>query len=284
MMFDASGGHQGTDGLFWFYLDLKGKEFGPFSNHSMRYWFDKGFFPREVGFVVRPETWKTGVNIRLLWPNVFDSFASPPDPILLQVLGLDNVWQPATSTGTTRDTGAYSMAGSQTADATVTTKRIYSAISARSSTMDSSNCTVDIDGGNTNPGSWEDPAPQGLQEATSGNSNRMRGIIKSFNWKQGFGFIESQEAYQVYGRDVFLHKAQIGKLNVGAQVTFCVELNRQSMPQARDLFTLDGIAAAEAKDTHKNGTLKGRSSKMTIRRASSVYSHHLPVGLCGQDA
>merc|ERR1719198_1602370 len=44
----------------------------------------------------------------------------------------------------------------------------------------------------------------------------------------------------MFGRDIFLHKAQIGDLKVGAEVTFGVEYNKQGMPQARDLMTLDG--------------------------------------------
>merc|ERR1719197_1536910 len=69
---------------------------------------------------------------------------------------------------------------------------------------------------------------------------RFQGRIKSFNAKQGFGFIECPEAHAIFGRDVFLHKAQIGDLKVGTQVTYSVEMNKQGMPQARELATLDG--------------------------------------------
>jgi len=80
--------------------------------------------------------------------------------------------------------------------------------------------------------------PQGLGAATG----RFEGRIKSFNAKQGFGFIECPEAHSIFGRDVFLHKAQIGDLKVGTQVTYSVEMNKQGMPQARELTTLDGLA------------------------------------------
>merc|ERR1719394_124137 len=69
---------------------------------------------------------------------------------------------------------------------------------------------------------------------------RFQGRIKSFNSKQGFGFIECADAHAQFGRDVFLHKAQIGDLKVGTEVIFSVEANKQGMPQARDLQTLDG--------------------------------------------
>lgn len=78
--------------------------------------------------------------------------------------------------------------------------------------------------------------PQGVP------TGRFRGRIKSFNAKQGFGFIENSEAHAFFGRDVFLHKAQIGDLKVGTEVTYSVEMNKQGMPQARDLVTLDGLA------------------------------------------
>merc|ERR1719281_670908 len=72
------------------------------------------------------------------------------------------------------------------------------------------------------------------------DAGRFRGRIKSFNARQGFGFIECTEAHGRFGRDVFLHKTQIGDLKVGTEVTFGVEPNKQGMPQARDVCTMDG--------------------------------------------
>lgn len=71
-------------------------------------------------------------------------------------------------------------------------------------------------------------------------TGRYQGRIKSFNAKQGFGFIECPEVHQMYGRDVFLHKAQIGDFKVGTEVIFNIEPNKQGMPQARDIQTIDG--------------------------------------------
>merc|ERR1719503_381027 len=75
---------------------------------------------------------------------------------------------------------------------------------------------------------------------------RLSGRVKSFNAKQGFGFIECPQIQAMYGRDVFLHKAQIGDLKVGTEITFVVESNKQGMPQARDILTLDGKAPGPA--------------------------------------
>merc|ERR1719424_1271015 len=71
----------------------------------------------------------------------------------------------------------------------------------------------------------------GLSQATG----RYQGFIKSFNEQKGFGFIDCGEAHQTYGRDVFLHKAQIANFQIGSQVSFAVEINKNNMPQARDL-------------------------------------------------
>lgn len=69
---------------------------------------------------------------------------------------------------------------------------------------------------------------------------RYFGRIKSFNPKHGFGFIECPEARSRYGRDVFVHKAQIGDLEVRDEVTFGIESNKDGYPQARDILRIDG--------------------------------------------
>lgn len=61
------------------------------------------------------------------------------------------------------------------------------------------------------------------------------GTIKSFNDKNGYGFIECVETKMLYGSDVFLHHAQIGEFKVGDPVNFNVYLNQSGKPQAKDL-------------------------------------------------
>merc|ERR1712232_871644 len=63
----------------------------------------------------------------------------------------------------------------------------------------------------------------------------LPGKIKSYNADKGFGFIECPYTFAQYNRDVFLHKAQIGSLKVGQTVTFKCEVNKQGMPQAKDV-------------------------------------------------
>merc|ERR1719245_1652451 len=93
----------------------------------------------------------------------------------------------------------------------------------------------------------------GMGSAAMMGGGRMQGRIKSFNAKQGFGFIESPEAHAMFGRDIFLHKAQIGDLKVGTVVTFTVESNKQGMPQARNLVTIDGQVPGPAPSFDASG-------------------------------
>lgn len=62
------------------------------------------------------------------------------------------------------------------------------------------------------------------------------GVIKTFNSKNGFGFIECpQLKEQGFDRDVYLHHAQIGSFQPGMQVTFTAYLNKRGQPQSMDL-------------------------------------------------
>lgn len=110
-----------------------------------------------------------------------------------------------------------------------------------------------------NYGSPQPRHPGGFGNYVAGQ--RFSGRIKSFNAKQGFGFIECPEAHAIFGRDIFLHKMQIGDLKVHAEVAFSVETNKAGMPQARDLTTLDGQKPGPAPaSVAKGGTGGGSSS------------------------
>lgn len=87
------------------------------------------------------------------------------------------------------------------------------------------------------PGFPMSPFAGGAMQAAS-MGGRYRGLIKSFNAERGFGFIECAEAKAEFNRDVFLHKAHIGNLEVGSWVTFTIDTNKRDMPQAKDLQLL----------------------------------------------
>jgi len=89
---------------------------------------------------------------------------------------------------------------------------------------------------------------------------RYIGKIKNFNAEKGFGFIDCPATRDKWKRDVFIHKQQMGDMDVGVEVTFFVEANKEGMPQAREIERRDGLpTGAEGKG--KKGKGKGRGKK-----------------------
>lgn len=86
---------------------------------------------------------------------------------------------------------------------------------------------------------------------------RHTGIIKSFNAEKGFGFIECTQTFAMYQRDVFLQKSQIGNMNPGQGVTFTLEVNKNGMPQAKDV---QPYGAAGGKGYGGKGKGKGKGN------------------------
>jgi len=64
---------------------------------------------------------------------------------------------------------------------------------------------------------------------------RSKGVIKSFNQHQGFGFIACPELAAVFGKDVFAHGKQMGSFDIGSEVSFAVTLSEDNKPQAYDV-------------------------------------------------
>lgn len=87
------------------------------------------------------------------------------------------------------------------------------------------------------------------------------GRIKSFNPRHGFGFIDCREARARWGRDVFIHKAQMGDLEVGHDITFSVEPNKDDMPQARDIMRMDGRPPGPMPPDRQSGPAPGDKGK-----------------------
>jgi cold shock CspA family protein len=98
------------------------------------------------------------------------------------------------------------------------------------------------------PGGYGGMSPFGgmpmMPPGPGASTGRFHGRIKSFNAQKGFGFIECPEAHAIYGRDVFLHKEQIGDFNIGSELIFAIEMNKSKMPQARDLAEIDQFSLA----------------------------------------
>lgn len=72
---------------------------------------------------------------------------------------------------------------------------------------------------------------------------RETGKIKSYFEDKGYGFIECPRVQQQFGRDLFVHKAQLNGFKVGDEVTMSVTLNQAGQPQARDLESATGQPA-----------------------------------------
>jgi len=74
---------------------------------------------------------------------------------------------------------------------------------------------------------------------------RPSGAIKSFNQTSGFGFIACPELFEVFQRDVFIHRSQVWGINggfptPGLEVAFAVFLNKDQKPQGYDIQPLNG--------------------------------------------
>jgi len=96
-------------------------------------------------------------------------------------------------------------------------------------------------------------APYGSPPAASA---RLRGRVKSFNASKGFGFIESTDARDQYGRrHIYVHESVLGSFKVRDEVTFAVKTNKTGMPQAANL------QSAAAGDDRGKGKGKGKGGK-----------------------
>lgn len=84
-------------------------------------------------------------------------------------------------------------------------------------------------------------------------NGRFQGRIKTFNSKHGFGFIDCPAAAEKFGRDVFIHKGQMGDVPVGSEITFEVRQNKDGHPQAKDVKNLDGSIPGPYPDDGEEG-------------------------------
>jgi len=95
------------------------------------------------------------------------------------------------------------------------------------------------DGGKDAGGKGPTPGKPNVAE----EMGTFQGIIKTFNPKNGYGFIECPGLKQLgVTNDVFLHHQQLGDFTVGACVQFTCYMNRNGQPQAKDLADPQGDA------------------------------------------
>jgi len=64
-----------------------------------------------------------------------------------------------------------------------------------------------------------------------------QGTIKNFNEAKGWGFITCAETEEIYHKDIFVHKKEVGCSPVaGDAVTFEVNMSSQGRPEAQNVF------------------------------------------------
>jgi len=84
---------------------------------------------------------------------------------------------------------------------------------------------------------------------------RYHGRIRSFNEQKGFGFIDCQETFRAFKRDVFIHRFQMVEsgCGVGQDVEFEVEVKKSGFPQARRVMLLNVAEASMGWDFDATG-------------------------------
>eukprot|EP00929_Paragymnodinium_shiwhaense_P115571 TRINITY_DN8453_c0_g1_i5.p1 TRINITY_DN8453_c0_g1~~TRINITY_DN8453_c0_g1_i5.p1 ORF type:complete len:256 (+),score=38.15 TRINITY_DN8453_c0_g1_i5:135-902(+) len=240
--------------LEWLYLDSTGVEFGPFPGETMHEWLSQGYFPIGEELMVRLPEWPQHKPIKHIYPDARQAFLSPPGNIQPQPR------QPAvrpSQGGGGQLLQGYAPMGGVPSPFPAQDMGGYGAVVLAQA------------GGASGGGSASNPAasqsrrgkPQAPAAPGTGGQ-RFNGRVKSYNAKQGFGFIECPEAHNTFGRDVFLHKAQVGDLKPKDEVFFSVEMNKSGFPQARDILTPDGRPPGPAPmNVAKGGTAKADKKK-----------------------
>jgi len=226
----------------WYYMDSTGQEFGPYPSSTMKGWFQQNFFPMQGELQVRLDDMPEGTHyyIKDLYPHPIMERAFDGEPNLPSGGG---------SRGAKRGGKQQAAAAAPAMDALGANPYDPAGLGA-AALWGMPGMMPGMMPGGMQPGMPFGfppmrPGMPGMMPGMMGPgaaTGRFQGRIKSFNVQKGFGFIECPEAHQVYGRDVFLHKAQIGGFQIGSQVSFAVEMNKQTMPQARDLLESDMLA------------------------------------------
>merc|ERR1712032_524019 len=77
--------------------------------------------------------------------------------------------------------------------------------------------------------------PAGAIGSNGRPGTTLNGTIKSFDDQKGFGFIESNEIRNIFGKDIFIHKRELSDQtpSVGDSIQFSVEMDNRGQPQAR---------------------------------------------------
>jgi cold shock CspA family protein len=253
----------------WHYVDSTGQEFGPFPSSTMRGWFQQGFFPMQGDLLVRLSSWTEHQKIGQLYGDPINETAFDGPPRQVQGAPQASRPAPAPSGGGGRSKqgggrGGGRGGGNNTGGALELAPQMgYDALMPNAAAFFGGMPGAMMPGAAmqgaglapygfpaVRPGGYSPMSPFGgmpmMAPGPGQTTGRFHGRIKSFNAQKGFGFIECPEAHAIYGRDVFLHKAQIADFQIGSELSFAVEMNKSNMPQARDLSEVDNFSMLAA--------------------------------------
>ena len=78
------------------------------------------------------------------------------------------------------------------------------------------------------------------------------GYLKSFDRKNGYGFVSCDELFDQHKRDVFIHQQFVGKAQVGDKIEFLYRINEQGHPQVVSVTTDDVEHASDGTGTRRH--------------------------------
>lgn len=78
------------------------------------------------------------------------------------------------------------------------------------------------------------------------------GVIKNLNNSTGYGFIDSAEAYALFGREAVIHQSQCEGISAGSSVQFRLQL-KQGKPYAFDVEQLSAAAVSSQRSICNTG-------------------------------
>eukprot|EP00746_Dinoflagellata_sp_MGD_P167692 gnl/MRDRNA2_/MRDRNA2_98530_c0_seq1.p1 gnl/MRDRNA2_/MRDRNA2_98530_c0~~gnl/MRDRNA2_/MRDRNA2_98530_c0_seq1.p1 ORF type:complete len:384 (+),score=72.36 gnl/MRDRNA2_/MRDRNA2_98530_c0_seq1:75-1226(+) len=113
----------------------------------------------------------------------------------------------------------------------------------------------------------DDQAPTRVADTAMEVEVFYEGVLKSLNPLKGYGFVESDEVYKLYGRDVFAHWSQCAGTNVGEHVKFRIQV-RRGQPQAVDIV-LKSEAESKLSRTPINEEFDSKATRKLLRICGS---------------
>lgn len=118
------------------------------------------------------------------------------------------------------------------------------------------------------------------QRAQPQNDQVLMGIVKSFDFEKGYGFIDCPETLQVFGTDVFLLKSTLQgqQVNPGDQVQFTFDNRLGKGPVARDVTLLSGGALATPQGSAQPVSTNALAGSMSPEALAAVESGQIFAG------